>query len=111
MRGELFQTLDFFDIYYPGYQKLIHILAVCDLEWICVQDDYFCDTDSKTKLSKHFPIFVSTWYHLTPGPTFLCISNQRELVESCVDVFDGWATQRKIQLKMNFLDSGISVNN
>ena len=50
------------------------------------------------------PISVSISSNLIPEPILLCNANAHHLISSFVTALDGLATQRKAQMKMNFIE-------
>ena len=104
LRETLFDKLDSFDIQYTDDQKLFNNLAVLDFESICIPEEKIKNMETTTWIGKHVPISVSISSNLIAKPIFFCNSNQRDLVESFIDAFEGLATQSKAQMKLKFLE-------
>ena len=104
LRETLFDKPDSFDIQYTDDQKLFSNLAVFDFESICIPEEKFINTETRTWIGKHVPISVSISSNLIAMSKFLCNSNPRDLVESFIDAVDGLATQSRAQMKMKFLE-------
>ena len=77
-------------------------MAIFDFESICVQEEKFRDTDTRTWTGRHVPISVSNSSNLIEKLIFSCNSNRGALVESFVGALDGSATQSNAQLKLKF---------
>ena len=111
LRETLFDKLDSFDIQYTDDQKLFNNLAVFDFESICIAEEKFKLTETTTWIGKHVPISTSISSILIAQPLFLCNSNPRDLVESFIDAVEGLATKSKAQMKMNFLEVKLAIEN
>ena len=59
IREALFDRLDSFGIKYTSEHKLFEKLSIFDFESICVQEQAFRDTNTKTWIRKYVPISVS----------------------------------------------------
>ena len=70
---------------------------------MCIPEENFKNTETKTWIGKHVPISVSISPNVIAMPIFLCISTSRDLVELFVDTVEGLATQSKSQRKLKFL--------
>ena len=103
-RETFFDKLDSFDIQYTDDQKLFNNIAVFEFESICIPEEKFKNAKTTTWIGKNIPISVSISSNLIAKPIFLCSSNPRELVESFIDAVEGLATERKTQMKLNFLE-------
>ena len=104
LRETLFDKLDSFDIQYTADQQLFNKLAVFDFESICIPEEKFKNTETKTWIGKHVPISLSISSNLIAKPIFLSNSNPRDLVESFIDAVEGLATQSKAQMKWKSLE-------
>ena len=104
LQETLFDKLDSFDIQYTDDQKLVKNLAAFDFESICIPEEKFENTETRSWIGKHVPVSVSISSNLIAKPIFLCNSNPRDLVESFIDAVEGLATQSKAQMKLNFLE-------
>ena len=71
IRETLFDKLDSFGINYTSEEKLFKNLAIFDFESICVQEETFRDTITRTWIGKHVPISVSISSNLAEEPIFL----------------------------------------
>ena len=71
---------------------------------MCIPEENFKNTETKTWIGKHVPISVSISPNVIAMPIFLCISTSRDLVELFVDTVEGLATQSKTQRKLKFLE-------
>ena len=80
-----------------------------NFESISMLEDKFRDTNTTTRIGKQVPISVAVPTNLIEKPVFLCNFNPGASVESSVDAFGGWATQRKTQTKLEFLEFETSV--
>ena len=96
--------LDSFGIKYTSQQKVFKNLALFDFESICVHEDSFKDTKTKTWIGKHVPIAVSISSNLVRGPIFLYNSDHRHLVSSFLGTLEGLPSQTKAQMKLVFVD-------
>ena len=104
IRETLFDKLDSFGINYTSEQKLFKNLAIFDFESICVQEETFRDTNTKSWIGKHVPISVSICSNLVEEPIFLCNSDPHHLVASFIGVLENLASQSKAKMKNLFLD-------
>ena len=105
LRETLFEKKDAFIIPYRNDQKLFKNLAIFDFESICVKEENeYKQTETTTWIGKHVPISVSISSNLIPEPILLCNANAHHLISSFVTALDGLATQRKAQMKINFIE-------
>ena len=104
LQETMFHKLHLFNILYSDEQKLFTNMAIFDFEWTCVQEDNFCDTDTKIWFGKHVQISLSLSSNLIEQPILLCNSIPGALVDSTVDALDGLATQSKAQMEVKFLE-------
>ena len=104
IRENLFDKLDSFGIKYTSEQKLFKNLAIFDFESICVQEETFRGTITKTWIGKQVPISVSISSNLKEEPIFLCKSDPHHLVASFIGVLENLASQGKTKMKNLFLD-------
>ena len=102
LRETLFEKFDAFNIPYRNEQKLFRNLAIFDFESICVKENPYKETETKTWIGKHVPISVSIPSNLIPEPIFLRNANPHHLISSFVTALEGLATQGKTQMKLNF---------
>ena len=109
LRETRFDKLDSFDIQHTDDQKLFKNLAVFDFESICIPEEKFKNTETRTWIGKHVPISVSLSPNLIAKPIFLCNSNPRDLVESFFDAVEGLATKSKAQMKLKFLETETEI--
>ena len=109
LRQTLFDNLDSFDIQYTDDQKLFNNLSVFDFESICIPVGKFKNTETTTRIGKHFPISVSISSNLTAIPIFICNSNPRDLIESFIAAVEVFVTQNKIHMKLKFLEVETSI--
>ena len=70
IRQTLFGKLDSFGIKYRSQQKLFKNLAIFDFELICVQEESFKDTRTRTWRGKHVPILASISSNFVEEPFF-----------------------------------------
>ena len=104
LRETLFEKLDAFNIPYRTEQKLFKNLAIFDFESICVKEDSYKQTETTMWIGKHVTLSVSISSNLTPEPIFLCNANPRHLISSFMTALEGLATQRKAQMRLNFIE-------
>ena len=104
MRETLFDKLDSFGIQNTDDRKVFTNLDVFDFESICIPEEKFKNTETKTCNGKHVPISASISLNLIAKPIFPCNSNPRDLVESFIDAVEGLAAQSKAQMKLKFLE-------
>ena len=104
LRETLFEKLDAFNTPYRKEQKLFKNLAIFDFEFICVKEEAYKETETTTWIGKHVPISVSISSNLIPEPIFLCSGNPHNLISSFITALEGFATQSKAQMKLNFID-------
>ena len=104
LRETLFEKLDAFSIPYRNEQKLFKNLAIIDFESICVKQESYTQTETTTWIGKHGPISVSISSNLIPEPIFLCNANPYHLISSFITALEGLATQKKAQMKLNFIE-------
>ena len=104
LRETLFEKLDAFNIPDGSEQKLFKNLAIFDFESTCVKEESYKQTETTTWIGNHVPISVSISSNLTPEPIFLCNVNPHHLVSSFITALERLATQRKAQMKLNFLE-------
>ena len=109
LQETLFDKLDSFNIQLIDDQKLCNNLAVFDFESICIPEEEFKNSETTTWIGKHVPISVSISSTLITMPIFLCNSNPRDLFEPFIDAVEGLATQRKAQMKLNFLEAETAI--
>ena len=109
LRETLFDKLDSFDIQYTDDQKLFNILAVFDVESICIPEEKFKNTETTTWISKHVPISVSISSNRIDEPLCLCNYNPRDLLESFNDAVEGLVTQSKTQMKLKFVEMETAI--
>ena len=103
IRETIFDKLDSLGIKYTSQQKLIKNLAIFDFESICVQEESFKDTKTKTCIGKNVQISVFISSNLVEEPTFLYNSDPHHLVSSFIGTLEGLALQSKAQVKLLFL--------
>ena len=103
LRETLFDKLNSFDIQYADNQNLFNNLAVFEFESICIPEEKFKNTETRTWIGKHVPISVSISSSLIAMPKLLCKSSPRDLVELFIDAVEGLATQSKTQMKLKIL--------
>ena len=89
---------------YRNEQKLFNNLAIFDFESICVKGNSYKQTETTTWMGKHVPILVSISSNLIPEPIFLCNANPHHLISSFLTALGRLETQRKTQMKLNFID-------
>ena len=99
IRETLFDKLEPFGINYTNEQKLFQNLAIFDFESICVQEETFRDTITRTWIGKHVPISVSISSNLVVAPIFICNSDPHHLVASFIGALENLATQSKAKMK------------
>ena len=105
LRETFFEKLDAFNIPYRSEQKLFKNLAIFDFESICVKEaNSYKQTETTTWIGKHVPISDSISSNLIPDPIFLCNANPHHLILSFFIALGGLATQRKAQMKLNFIE-------
>ena len=75
-----------------------------DFDSICVQEETFSDTNTKTWTGKHVLISVSISLSLVEEPIFLCNSDPHHLVASFIGAHESLASQSKAKMKNLFLD-------
>ena len=68
----LFDNLDSFGIEYTSEQKLFEKIAAFAFESICVQEETFKTTNTRTWIRKHVPISVSISSNFVEEQIFLC---------------------------------------
>ena len=95
IRETLFDKLDCFATKYTNLQKLFKNLALLDFESICVQEESFKDTQTKTWIGKHVPVSVSIASNLLEEPLFLYNSDPDHLVSSFFGTLESLASQSK----------------
>ena len=100
----LFEELDAFKIPYKNEQKLFNNLAVFDFESICVKQDTYKQTETRTWIGKHVTISGQILSSLIPETIFLCNASPHHLISSSITALDGLATQSKAQMKLNFIE-------
>ena len=111
LRERLFDKLGLIDIQNTEDQKLFNNLAVFEFESICIPEEKFKSTETRSWIGKHLPISVSISSNLMSEPIFLWNYNPGDLVESSVDAFEGLDTQSKAQMKMKFLEVQTAIKN
>ena len=104
VRKTLFDKLDSFGIKYTSEQKLFRILAIFDIESICVLEETFRDTNTTTWIGKHVPISVSISSNLVVEPIFLSNSDPHQLVSSFIGALENLAFQSRAEMKNLILD-------
>ena len=104
IRETLFDKLNSFGIKYTSEQELFKILAIFDIESICVEEETFRDTNTTTWIGKHVPISVSISSNLVGEPIFLCNSDPQHLVSSFIAAPENLASQSRAKKKNLFLD-------
>ena len=88
IRETLFDKLDSFGIKCTSEQKLFKNLTKFDFESICVHEETFRDTNTRTWIRKHVPISVSISSNLVEEPIFLCNSDPHHLVASFIGALE-----------------------
>ena len=73
IRGTFFDKLNFFSIKYTSKQNFFKNLAMLDFESICVEEETFRGTNTKTCIKKHDSISVSIPSNLVEEAIFLQI--------------------------------------
>ena len=104
IRETLFDKLESFGIRHTSEQKLFKNLAIFDFESICVQDEAFRDTNTKTWMGIHLPLSVPNSSNLVEEPIILCNSDPHRLVASFIGALEKLASQNKAKKKNLFLD-------
>ena len=102
LRGTLFDKLDSCGITYTDQNKLFHRIANFDFELLCVEDEKFEDSETKTWIEKEIPISASKVSNSIQEPIFICDPNPRDLVSPFIIALVNLATPSKAQMKMNF---------
>ena len=103
-RETLFDKLDSFGINYTSEQNIFKNLAIFDFESICVQEETFRDTITRTWIGKHVLISVSISSNLVEEPIFIYNSDPHHLVASFIGILENLASQSKAKMKNLFLD-------
>ena len=75
-----------------------------DFESICVQEETFRGTNTRTWIGKHIPISVSISSNLVEEPILLYNSDPHHLVASFIGALESLVSQTKAQMKLLFLD-------
>ena len=76
-------------------------MAIFDFEWICVEDEFFMDTETTIWTGKHIPTAVLISSNLIHELIFLWNPIPLDLLSSSIEVLENLATQRKPQSKLN----------
>ena len=99
---EHFDKLDSCGIPYTDPHKLFIRKAIFEFQIICVEDEKFKDSETKTSNEKENPISASESSNLIQEPIFICDPNPRDLVSSFINALVNLATRSKAQMRMNF---------
>ena len=79
-------------------------LAIFDFESICVKENSYKETETTAWIGKHVPISVSISSNLILEPIFRCNANPHHLISSFITALEGFETQSKTQMKLNFIE-------
>ena len=104
LRETLFERLNAFNIPYRNEQKLFKNLAIFDFEFICVKEDSYKQTETKTWIGKHVTTSGSISSNLSLEPIFRCNANPHHLILYFITALEGLATRSKSQMKLKFFE-------
>ena len=88
----LFDKLDSFGINFTSQQTFFKNFAIVNIESICVQQESFKDTKTRTWIGRHVPISVSISSNLVEEPIFLYNSDPHHLVSQFFGTLEGLAS-------------------
>ena len=104
IRKTLFDKLDSLGIKYTSQQNFFKKLAIFHFESVCVQEEFFKDTETTTWVGKHVSFSVSVSSIFVEEPIFLYNSDPHHLISSFTGTLEGVASQSKAPMKLLVLD-------
>ena len=110
LRETLFEKLEGFNLPVSDDIKLFKNLAIFDFESIYVPTEKLKETQTTTWIGKHVPISVSISSNLIEEPIFLYNKDPQNLIIDFVSKLELLAEKSKLEMRTNFQDIEVAVN-